>query len=63
MRQGWTLSLFFEVGQFHRSYGKKKTKFMHEVLHAHGLGMMVGLATQSVQYVGVDSAWRHEIEF
>jgi hypothetical protein len=34
----------------------KKTKFGHEDVHAHILGTTIGLATQPIQDMGVDSA-------
>ena len=58
VRQGWTLALVFGVGQSHGD-ATKKTKFGHEELHFHGLGMMVELATQSVQGMGDISVRRH----
>jgi hypothetical protein len=38
---------------------QKKTKFGHEEVHSHELGVTVGLATQSVQGMGEFSVWRH----
>jgi hypothetical protein len=58
MRQGWTLSLVFGVGQSDKDV-TEKTKFGHEEAHSHELGVMVGLATQSVQGMGDISVWRH----
>jgi hypothetical protein len=37
----------------------KKTKFRHEEVHSHELGMTIGLATQSVQGMGDISVQRH----
>lgn len=58
MRQGWTLALIFEVGQSDKD-ATKKIMFKHEDVHVHRLGTTVGLATQPVRDVGVDSAQRH----
>jgi hypothetical protein len=51
VRQGWTLSLVFEVGHSDGD-GIEKTKFGHEEVHSHELGMMVGITTQSIQDMG-----------
>jgi hypothetical protein len=61
VRQGWTLSLVFGVGQSDE-YAIEKTKFVHEYVHAYGLCRMVGLSTQPFRDVGVKSAQRHGIE-
>jgi hypothetical protein len=60
MRQGWTFSLVFGVGQSDRD-ATENTKFGHEVVHSHDLCVMVGLATQSVQGMGDINMWRHGI--
>jgi hypothetical protein len=59
MRQGWTLSIVFEVERGDGRLQPKNIKFKHEKVHSHELGMMVGLDSQSVQGMADINVRRH----